>query len=297
MDNGRHDDGMTWHICATGDWHCGSIFGLVTPDTITLPNGGTIAPSASGLWLHEAFTRHLGACAEHAATHNADRRVMLLNGDLVDGGMHHGTVELYHPDDAVEKDIAHRVIAHAFDVYKPTEVFLISGTPSHVGRSAGREESLASFIASEWPGLLQVPPSGLRKTWGVLRLLLGGVLFDVRHHGKLGRLPHTRESYHKRAAFDMWSSQAMYKNADAADVAIRSHLHKYSDSGPVAPHKNGTRAFALPCYQLGGEFIRKLGLEEMADIGMLGLVAKGGRLRDPLPLIDYPSLPEDTWAP
>ena len=285
---------MRVRLTCIADTHAGSTVGLAPPGPIPHPEGLEISPTPASRWLWSIYQRHLEQEAEAAKDH--DVRALVFVGDLMDGLMHHGQVQLYHPEPSVERWITQRVAEAAVEVIDPTHIFVILGTPSHVGQMGASEERIGSWLVDRYGDKLQRPDEH-RYGWGRLRAEFGGVRFDVTHHGKMGRLPHTRESYHKRYAFDVWSSHAMYRGVDwVPDVAIRGHLHKYADSGPVAPHRRGTRAFALPCYQMGTDWVRRMAVEEAADIGMLGLTATGGRLADVHPQVVYPKVEEPVWT-
>lgn len=284
---------MTWRLTFISDTHAGSLTGLAPTGGIPHPDGPTISTSPTSAWLWDHYVDMLSE--EANAAEGADRHALVFNGDLMDGLMHHGNVELYHPDPSVERWIAKRVVVEAIERLQPTDIFFVSGTPSHVGKNASSEEGLAAAMAAEYDCVR--PASEHRHTWGILRMDVEGVLVDIRHHGKLGQLPHTRESYQKRYAFDVWSSQAMYKNGIQADLAVRAHRHKFADSGPVPPHKNGTRLLSLPCWQLSTEWARSMAFEESPDIGIVGVEIRGGRIADVFPQIVYPTLEAETWTP
>lgn len=284
---------MRWRLTCISDTHAGSLVGLAPVGGIPHPDGPTISTSPTSEWLWGHFLEMLDL--ERRAAEPAERHALLFVGDLMDGLMHHGNVELYHPDPSVERWIARRIVTEAIETLQPSDIFFISGTPSHVGKNASSEESLAAGIAAEYDEVRLA--SETRHTWGVLRMELEGTLVDVRHHGKLGQLPHTRESYQKRYAFDVWSSQAMYKVGEPADLAIRAHRHKYADSGPVPPHRNATRLISLPCWQLSTEWARSMAFEESPDIGMVGIDVIDGRVADVFPQIVYPTLEAAAWKP
>ena len=285
---------MRWRLTCISDTHAGSLVGLAPRGGIPHPDGVTIStsPTSEWLWTHyEAMLEREAAEAE-----SADRHALVFVGDIMDGLMHHGNVELYHPDASVERWISEQVVKTAVDALAPTDLFVILGTPSHVGKNASSEEGVGKMLAAVYPGIFR-RPNEHRYGWGVLRMELNGLLVDIRHHGKLGQLPHTRESYQKRYAFDVWSSQAMYQDGVPAQLAIRAHRHKFADSGPVPPHKTLTRLISLPCWQLSTEWARSMAFEEAPDIGMVGLEVRDGRIADVLPQIVYPTLEAQTWRP
>lgn len=285
---------MKVRLSVIADPHAGSTVGLAPDEPIPHPEGATISPTASSRWLWSHFVEHLEREAEAAKDH--DLKVLIFNGDLVDGLMHHGNLQLYHPNGSVERWIAERILHEAMSTIYPDRVVLVLGTPSHVGKMGAREESLGRALDAQWPGRMIRPEH--RCGWHAWLADFDGLLVDVRHHGKMGRLPHTRESYHKRYAFDVWASRALYKGQTPPGLAIRSHLHKYADSGAVPPHKNGTRVIGTPCYQLGTEWVGQMAIEEPPDVGMIGLTIAHGQVRDVFPQIVTPTIGgADIWQP
>ena len=287
---------MKARIHALGDTHCGSTVGLAPDEPIPHPEGMTMEPTPASRWLWGHFRRQLELERADAVEDGCESSILLLMGDLADGLMHHGNIQLYHPEKAVEKWIARRVIQEAIEILDPDAIALVLGTPSHTGKMGGREEDIGAFIDSEWPGRL-VRPDDRRYGWHKFRFAVDGLLVDARHHGKLGLLPHTRESYQRRYAFDVWSSQAMYRDGVPADIAFRAHKHKYVDSGVVPSHKKMTRLISMPCYQLGTEWVAKMAIEDPPDIGCVGLTIKDGRDGAVYENIVNPKLPdqEEAW--
>lgn len=282
-------------IHAFGDTHCGSTVGLAPNQPIPHPEGATIEPTPASRWLHDQFIRQIEAEKKDTEAQGCDRSILLLMGDLVDGLMHHGQIQLYHPEGAVEKWIAREIVREAMEILDPDHVGLVLGTPSHVGKMGGKEEDIGAFLDAHWPGRV-VRPNDRRYGHHVFRFVSDGCLVDARHHGKMGRLPHTRDSYQKRYAFDVWSSQAMYIEGKPATLAFRAHRHQYADSGPVPSFRHGTRLISLPCYQLGTEWVTKMALEDPAHIGMVGVTIDDGRPRDPYETIVIPTLPGEDQA-
>lgn len=289
---------MRWRLSLISDTHAGSLVGLAPRQGIPHPDGLTISSSPTSSWLWRVFENHLDREAGEVEAGNFDRHALIFVGDIMDGGMHHGTTQLYHPDPAVESWIAQQIVERAVEVLRPDHIFVVLGTPAHVGKNGSREESVGKALAARYGDKL-ARPNDTRYGWHILRMDLDGTLVDIRHHGKLGQLPHTRESYQKRYAFDVWSSQAMYTAGVPAQLAIRAHRHKYVDSGPVPPHKRTTRLISMPCYQLGTEWVQRMAIEEPADIGMVGISVRDGRVSDVFPQVVFPKLQMEvaTWTP
>lgn len=277
------------------DTHAGSTVGPA-PETIPHPEGASISCTPTSRWIREHYVNHLDREAEETKEQAPDETILIFNGDIMDGLMHHNQVQLYHPEPQVEKWLSEWVVEQAIAALEPDYIFIVLGTPSHVGRMGSSEESVGKALAAQYGDRIQRPDE-YRYGWPMLRLHLDGHVTDIRHHGKLGQLPHTRESYQKRYAFDVWSSQAMYKDGQPANLAVRAHRHKYADSGPVPPHKQTTRLISLPCYQMSNDWAMSRAFEEWPDIGMCGVTLKDGQVRDVFPQVVYPTMEDRTWSP
>lgn len=290
---------MKWRLSLIADTHAGSTVGLAPRNGVPHPEGMTIPATPTSLWLWDHYEQMLEQEAADTKEVAPDRHALIFVGDIMDGGMHHGQVQLYHPNAGVEKWISEQVVEAAVDALNPDHILIVLGSMSHVGQGSAAEESVGKSLAAMY-GERLVRPSEFRYGWPMLRTNLGTeaepYVIDVRHHGKLGQLPHTRESYHKRYGFDIWSSQAMYKDGEPAQLAIRAHRHKYSDTGPVAPHKRTTRAIALPCFQLSTDWAYGKAFEEFPDIGLVGITVRNGREYVD-PQVVYPQMEAMTWHP
>ena len=137
-----------------------------------------------------------------------------MNGDLVDkpNGKFRGT-QFVSLNDADIFKMAIDVLEPVLD--KSDRVFVIRGTSSHVEHL---EEKIAIDIGAE----------KIDGNWSAHELLIevDGVLFDIRHHGPLGRLEWTRANALNKRAVELC---LVYANRRIPDVAIQSHNHHYDD--------------------------------------------------------------------
>lgn len=280
---------MRTAILASSDWHCGSSLGLCTTSQVPLPEGGFIGASDLQRWLYKGFLGTARAARQSADRDDAKHRVLLLNGDLVDGGMHHGTVELMHPHPMVERTIAKMVLGDLLAIWEPSFVFFIHGTPAHTGKGGFRETFLAEWAEEqEWP---VVRAHSGDSVWGILTATLGGVLHDVRHHGRSSRLPWTKEAYAKRLSAEIYLNQAMHQSGRPPDVAWRAHMHQFFDTGPVPPHRKGTRLIMTPSWQALGEYGRNRSIEEPTIFGHVYMMCEDGRVATVEPFLHIPDPP------
>ena len=106
---------------------------------------------------------------------------------------------------------------------------------------------------------------GSRASWWHLPLSVNGTVFDIAHHGSLGRLPWTKANAVSRIA-----GQTIIHYAETGDkppdVVVRSHLHQYADSGA---NYETIRVIATPAWQLITGYVHRLQPGSLADIGGL----------------------------
>jgi len=160
-----------------------------------------------------------------------------------------------------------------------------------VGRSGETEEGIARVLNKQGVPIIRDPDTRNLSSYK-RRIDIEGVRLDIAHHGRMGQRAHTRGSYSRLYAFDVWAEQAldMYKEMRQspesleeifnrkrpADVAIRSHNHKYQDSGD--DHRGITRIVSLPAFQLATEYVHRIAVESLADIGIVLLIIKKGEI-------------------
>lgn len=119
------------------------------------------------------------------------------------------------------------------------------------------------------------------------------IVFD--HHGRMGQRAHTRSSYVRLYAFDVWAERAM-RGERPPDLAVRSHHHTYEDSGPTHPTRGVTRVVQMPAFQLATAFVRRIAAESLADIGLVAIVIRPNGELEVHPHITYPSR-GPAWKP
>jgi len=244
---------------AVGDLHINSTVGLIRPTT-NLDDGGTYNSSKGQRWLWRNWLDFWDEVqAVQKRTGKRTEIWTVFNGDLVDvNGKHQQTQNISQNEADVFK-MAIDTLMPALD--RSDRTFVIRGTAAHVKSSASMEEKIAIDIGAE----------RARDTYSWWELLLDceGVLFDIRHHGPLGRLPHTHGNALNRRAVEL---MLLYANQKCPQVAIQSHNHWFSTSSDEYPIK----VFAQPAWQLKTEFINRIGGLNAANIGGMYFVCKDG---------------------
>lgn len=282
---------MATHIIVqAGDQHAGSTVGLFPPKGFRLDDGQVVKPSRGQRWLWQQHERFIQRVREIRSSEPDSYLHYLQTGDLVDGD-HHRTHQIVTNQEGAHAAIAIELLEQGVLTLEPDTVHIIRGTPAHVGKGASLEEGVALALANRGHPVVKDRETG-RASWQWLRAEIGGVLLDVRHHGRMGRRAYTRASYSRLYAFDIWAEHAL-SGERPPDIALRSHNHQFADSG--RDHRGITRVIACPAWQLATEYVHRRAIESLADIGGVVVVCRHGDY-EVHPLLFKPGRPK-IWRP
>jgi len=248
-------------VCA-GDLHCGSTVGLCPPEGLELDDGGLYEPNKSQHWLWNNWVEAWKVIKSAKRKNKKAQLHLILNGDLIDGD-HHRTTQIASGLTGVHMQCAIESLRVPLAL-KPNSIHILRGTPSHVGRAGGVEEGIARALKGQGWKVVEDPDTGNSSSYA-RTIQIGGVRFDVKHHGRMGRRAHTKGPYMRWYAQDIFFNHLMDEDIPP-DIAIRSHYHQFADSGKI--HKVTTRVVALPAWQLATEYVHRVA-ESLADIGIV----------------------------
>ena len=180
----------------------------------------------------------------------------ILNGDVIEGN-HHKTLAVVSSNETTQMRITEAALSPLLE--DADKVYFVGGTPAHVGQSARLEHK----VADNWDHV-ERDENDSPVRWH-LRLDANGTLFDIAHHGKIGRLPWTRANgAHSLAAQTIL--QSVQSGQKIPDVVLRAHFHQYVDTyNNVQP----TRLIAMPAWQLVTGYVQRFSPGALADIGGL----------------------------
>lgn len=221
-----------------------------------------VLPSPAQLWLWEQHEKFIAEVDRMRQSEPDSILSYWNNGDLTDLH-HHNTTQVIGTAQGMHIEAARDVLDKGILRLNPDYIHFIRGTPAHVGAESGVEKGVAGLLESQGYNVVRDHDNG-SLTWRILRCEIEGINFDVRHHGRSGMREHTRRAYQSAYAFDIWASYAT-KGDSPPDIAVRSHKHQYMDSG--YDHRGVTRAVSTPAWQLATEYVHKLAIESLADIG------------------------------
>ena len=240
-------------LAVASDLHAGSTLGLC-PHTVQRGEGGSYKSSTAQRWLWRCWKDYAGQVQATAKRHGVGYTA-ILNGDIIEGN-HHKTLAVVSSNETVQMRVTETVLAPLLE--EAERVYFIRGTPAHVGQSARLEEK----IADNWDHVVK---DGDNATRWHLRLDANGTLFDIAHHGKIGRLPWTRANGAHALAVQT-ILQAVQSGQKIPDVILRAHFHQYVDTYNNVPP---TRLIAMPAWQLVTGYVQRFAPGVLADIGGL----------------------------
>ena len=191
-----------------------------------------------------------------------DRVGALLMGDMIDGDSKKRTHQVVSRNASEVNDIAIQVLEPLYSIVDWC-VFL-KGTPAHVGKSAELEEELASDCD------IAQKNGENNYAWDEFYGTVGGVIFDAKHHGKLGYKRHTRVNALHSEAEELLGAY-VEKGEKPPQVALRAHVHKSRDTYD----NHAIRVLTNYCFMGIGGYGYRIS-NEPPDIGGLIFVCENG---------------------
>jgi len=223
-------------IALTADWHVGSMTGLSA-----IPKNDT----------QKALLSKFKECISMYGKPD----MLIINGDATDGDQRKsGGVGLSEADlREQEKDVVALI-----KLWKPKEVFLVSGTAYHVGLISSEQR-----IADTLNDYCNIKATYIRK----LNLIINNWFrFQARHFIGSSNNPAGRATAAGRA--NMWEILNAYQSGDkAADLSVFAHVHYYD----LHQSAFGT-TMVLPCFQAYGTPYGDEKCSGHIDIGMVNLI-------------------------
>lgn len=273
-------------IAVISDVHAGSSVALC-PERIALDDGGEYVASTAQRWLWQnwlAFWRRVESerRAQQAALY------VVVNGDLTEGN-HHGTTQIVNGNPTAQAAVVNACMKPVLAL-EPDRMFFVRGTEAHVGVSACQEERIALGLQKDGRPVEGDPAIGTASWWH-LKMLVHGHRLDIAHHGRMGTRPWT-----KHTGVGTLAAQIFYEHCARSEpypaLAIRSHYHRYADSGSLHP----VRVVQTPAWQLATAYVHKVAPDSMADVGGVLILLDPNRPPDVTPIL-YPPAPAPVWTP
>lgn len=235
------------NLVVVSDLHMICRLGLCPPDGIDLDDGGHYQPSElqRRVWdMWEHFWRDWVPMATRGEPY-----AVVLNGDAVDGGAHHGNTTHISDNKNDQERMALRVLEPIVELCGG-RYYHIRGTEAHAGRSGVDEERLARQLEA-------VPDeSGRHARWELWVRLGGRALVHIMHHiGTAGSMAYETSAIQKEL------EQAFVESArwgdEPPDVVCRSHRHRNAETR-IQTRKGFATSFTTAAWQLKTPFANRI---------------------------------------
>ena len=275
---------MTAIIAVVSDTHCGGTTALTPPDLL-IEDGGAYKQNAIQRWLyHDCWLNYWQRVSAIRKAYPRSDFYVVLNGDLVEGN-HHGSTQIVSPSMRVMKDIAVATIEP--HVKATNHLFVVKGTESHVGASALWDDLIADEL-----GAIPNEETG-SPAWWWLELEIEGVHFAFAHHGRAGMRPWTKSTGSRTIAASLTYHYYTCYNQPPPQVAVFSHVHRFSDSGLNFP----VHVYTTGCWQLSTGFGHKISPGMPPEIGGMIFIVEDGEVINNDPRVRFIPRKAEIWRP
>ena len=234
------------------DIHLGCQLALCPREGVALDNGGIYKPSTFQLRLANFWDCFFKEFVPRVT--KREKWALVINGDAVEGEHHNSWTPI-----SANPEVQARC---ALDVLEPVVklakggLYMIRGTPAHVGQDANSEESLARVLGA-------IKPTSERHTWDHLKLRFGyDSLADIKHH--ISGTGNGRTTVNASGAeYHDQAYESGRIGEEWPDVVCRAHCHNANISG-IPAKADGTGRTKLcwslttPCWQLKNGFGHKV---------------------------------------
>ena len=251
-------------VVVISDLHIGSSVGLCPTAGMRQDDGGWYKLSGKQRSLARCFENFREWALKR--TDAAESRVIVINGDLIDG-YHHNTVAVATNNVMIQEQTAIEFLKPVAADYDKT--YVVRGTEAHVGKSAQSDEAIARALNCEVD-----PDTGAHSRWQCW-MDVDGLVFNIAHH-----VGTTSSAAYESSAVMREMVAALVEAGQweqrLPDVLIRSHRHRYIKI--AIPSKKGEiQAAVTPGWQLRTPYIERLDRMRMPHIGGLVIKVEDGR--------------------
>jgi hypothetical protein len=255
-------------VVAVSDLHIGSTVALCPPEGIEVADKGIYMPNKfqKTLWKYwlNFWTEYVPR-----ATQGAEKVILVINGDTIDG-VHHKTINIATPSWQAQESAAVSILAKTFSLcpVKFVHKFVVKGTDAHVDVSGVSEERIAEAIGAETNDIGEYASY----QW---RLDVGGMIFQFAHHIGVTSSAAYESSAPMREMVAGLVEAAQWDRS-MPDVIVRSHRHRFI---PVSiPSVRGRiHSVITPAWQLRTPFVERIDRMRMPHIGGVVFIVEDRR--------------------
>jgi len=261
-------------VLCISDLHCGSTQAIAV-DGVELEEQRTYQATKFQLGLLKVFENQLDRIFDKLG---ADKFVLILNGDMIDGKHHNvPTVENLKTDQGhILAAVISKITDRAGSQIERT--YFMQGTEAHAGLGNDTERGIAEKHGAK----LRVKANGSSKTWQEMELKFSnGAVLHTTHHFNFTNI-YTGTCYERE--WKELASEYQKAGLDAPDIYYRGHIHQFGNPFILASHpRTKIGCFSTPGWQGKSQFVMKgMGRMKLLQLGMCLLEIEEGKvvLRD-----------------
>lgn len=251
-------------IVVISDTHFGCQFGLCPPEGVRLDEDGRYLPNKGQrvvwAWWQEFWGEWI---PQQLKGQPFD---FVINGDTIDGSHHNSVTQISH-NLADQKAMAVDVLSKTIkDAKRIENVYVVRGTPAHVGESSQYEEEIAKQIGAVKSKSGQYARFDLWKRIGDYHLV-----HFLHHVGTTSSSAHESSAVNAELASEF--VEAARWGEQPPTVIVRSHRHRAIEIR--LPAKSGYVTSAVtPAWQLKTPFCYKVAGARLAPPQIGGMIIK-----------------------
>jgi len=248
-------------ILCISDLHCGSTQAIAV-DGVELEDDRIYHATKFQLGLLKVFENQLDRVFDRL---KAEKFVLLLNGDMVDGKHHNvPTVENLKTDQVRILSAVISKITDRTDGDQIERTYFMQGTEAHAGLGNDTERGIADKYGAE----LKVRANGSSKTWQEMELeFSNGAVLHTTHHFNFTNI-YTGTCYERE-----WKEITVEHSKaglNAPDIYYRGHIHQRGNPFTLAAHPlTKIGCFSTPGWQGKSQYVmRGYGRTKMLQLGI-----------------------------
>lgn len=245
-------------VIAISDMHIGSTVGLCPPQGVEVADKGLYKPNKfqRTLWKYwvNFWTKYVPAAAA-----GAEKVILVINGDSIDG-VHHKTVNIVSSSWDAQEWAAKTIINEAVAMC-PVDIdgiYVVKGTDAHVDIAGQSEDRIARAVGAV-PNEIGEPAS--YQWW----IDVDGVLFQFAHHIGVTSSAAYESSAPMREMVAGLVEAAQW-DRQMPDVIVRSHRHRFIPIS-IPSIRGRIHSVITPAWQLRTPFVQRIDRMRMPHIG------------------------------
>lgn len=252
-------------IIAISDLHVGSTKGLC-PKVVKTVDQGEYKPNKYQRTLRK-YWKHFWGSFVPEVTQGAQKRILVINGDVLDG-VHHHTVNIISNSWLVQEEAAVEVLKEIPELCpeKIDETYFIKGTEAHVGPNGESEDRIAEKIGAQ--------PNEMGEYADYQRWFdVDGTVFQFAHHIGVTSSAAYESSAPMREMVAALVEAAQW-GAEVPSVIVRSHRHRFIEV-PIPSQHGRIRCVITPGWQVRTPFVERIDRMRMPHVGGVVFLVRG----------------------